>query len=89
MIEGSNLNEKEISYPAEVVFKAIFRNREFTLQTLTTILTENNITGKIDSRESKNGKFVSFTISGTFCSKEELNSVCTKVTMVEGFMSMF
>jgi len=89
MIENSGLNKKEVNYPADVVFKAIFRNKEFTHETLQVLLSENGINGNVDYRESSTGKFISYTITGNYPSEDILNSICTKVTMVEGFMSLF
>ncbi len=89
MIEGSNLNKKDVKYPSEVMFKAIFRNREYILESIKNILADKNIQGDVKAKESKNGKFVSYTVNGLFSSEDELNSICTSITMVDGFMSMF
>lgn len=89
MIE-SNTTKKEIIYPAEVMFKAVFRNRPYTVETIRNILAENSVKeGKVTARESSGSKFISYTVTGIFPSEEELNSICTQITMIEGFMSLF
>lgn len=89
MIEG-NTTKKEIIYPAEVIFKSVFRNRPYTMDSIRNILAEHSITeGKVTAKESSGGKFISYTVTGIFQSEENLNTVCTKITMIEGFMSLF
>ncbi|MFA5519800.1 MAG: DUF493 domain-containing protein [Spirochaetota bacterium] len=88
MIENTG-NKKVIDYPAEIVFKAIYRNKPYTMDCIKTILHENERNGRVSSRESSGGKFVSYTITAVMDSEEQLNKICTEVTMLEGFMSMF
>jgi len=88
MIE-SGTAKKEILYPAEIVFKAIFRNTPYTMDTIRTIIHEHAHEVTVTSKESSGGKFISYTITATFHSEERLNSSCTNITMIEGFMSMF
>ena len=89
MIE-SNTTKKEIIYPAEVMFKSVFRNRPYTMDSIRNILAEHSIPeGKVTAKESSGGKFISYTITATFHSEDILNVTCTKITMIEGFMSMF
>lgn len=88
MIE-SGTNKKEILYPAEIVFKAVFRNLPYTMDTIKNIVHEHAANGNVTSRESSGGKFISYTVTGIFHSEDILNSTCTKITMIEGFMSMF
>ncbi len=88
MIENTG-NKKVIDYPAEIVFKAIYRNKPYTMDSIKTILHENERNGRVSSRESSGGKFVSYTITAVMDSEEQLNKICTEVTMLEGFMSMF
>ena len=88
MIE-SGVTKKEIIYPAEIVFKAVFRNRPYILDTIKNIVSENTTDGKVTSRESSGGKFISYTITATFTSEDILNATCSSIVMIEGFMSMF
>lgn len=88
MIENGT-TKKEIIYPAEIVFKAVFRNRPFTMESIKNVVHEYAVNGIVTQKESSGGKFISYTITATFNSEEILNSTCTKITMIEGFMSMF
>lgn len=88
MIE-SGVTKKEIIYPAEIIFKSVFRNLPYTIDTIRNIVTEHAITGRVTSKESSGGKFISYTITATFESEEILNAACSKIVMIEGFMSMF
>lgn len=88
MIENNN-NKKIIDYPAEIIFKAVFRNRPYTMESIKTILHENERRGSVTSKESSGGKFISYTITAVMDSEDQLNKICTEVTMLEGFMSMF
>lgn len=87
MIE--NGTKKEINYPAEIVFKSIFRNSPFTLESIRSILSESEVTGKVVHRESSGGKFISYTVTAVFPSEDLLFSICSKITTLEGYMSMF
>ena len=88
MIESGSA-KKEIIYPAEIIFKAVFRNAPYTMDTIKNIVHEHSINGNVTSKQSSGGKFISYTITSTFHSEDSLNSACTKITMVDGFMSMF
>lgn len=87
MIESST-PKKEILYPSEIIFKAVFRNRPYTMDTIKNIIHENADDGIVTSKESSEGKFISYTVTATFQSEEILNETCTKITMVEGFMML-
>lgn len=90
MIESSNTSKKEIIYPAEVMFKSVFRNRAYTMDSIRNILAEHSIPeGNVVAKESSGGKFISYTVTGIFPSEENLNAICTQITMIEGFMSLF
>jgi len=88
MIENSS-TKKEIIYPAEIVFKAVFKNAPYTMDTIKNIVHEHSVNGNVTSKESSEGKFISYTVTSTFLSEDLLNLTCTKITMVDGFMSMF
>ena len=88
MIE-SGVTKKDIIYPAEIIFKAVFRNRPYTMDTIKNIISENTTDGRVTSKESSGGKFISYTITATFASEEILNATCSSIVTIEGFMSMF
>jgi putative lipoic acid-binding regulatory protein len=81
--------EKKIDYPSELTFKAVFRNREYTQQSLRTLLSESELEGTVTSRESRNGKFVSYTITSVFPDEETLDRLCSRISGMEGFMMLF
>ncbi len=82
-------NKKEIDYPAEIIFKSIFRNREDHSSNLEEILNEYQVEGSISRKPSRNGRFMSYTIQGTFPSDDILNTVCTRISSLSGYMMMF
>ena len=88
MIESGSV-KKEIIYPAEIIFKAVFRNAPYTIDTIKNIVHEHSINGHVTSKESSGGKFISYTITSTFDSEDSLNTTCSKITMIDGFMSIF
>jgi len=88
MIE-SGTQKKEILYPAEIVFKAVFRNKPYTMETIKNIVHEHAVDCNVTAKESSGGKFISFTVVATFHSEDKLNMSCTHITMIEGFMSLF
>jgi putative lipoic acid-binding regulatory protein len=82
--------QKEIDYPAELTVKAIFRNSFHTGDSIRNILLEQgaaNIT--LEKKASSNGNFISYTITAEFPSKDVLNSICSMISGVEGFMTLF
>ncbi|HPS57913.1 MAG TPA: DUF493 family protein [Spirochaetota bacterium] len=81
--------KKEINYPAELIFKSIFRNRPYTMECIRNILAESLVPGEVVHRESSGGKFISYTVTAVFPSEDTLNSVCSKITTLEGYMSLF
>ncbi|MCL1865693.1 MAG: DUF493 domain-containing protein [Spirochaetes bacterium] len=88
MIESGSA-KKEIPYPAEMVFKVVFRNAPYTIDIIRNIVHEHSSNGNVTSKESSGGKFISYTITSTFDSADSLNTACSKITMIDGFMSMF
>lgn len=81
--------QKKFKFPADMSFKAVFRNKPYVLESIKTVLSENEIDGEVLMKESKEGKFISYTINGYFTSNEILESVCSKIGSLEGFMTMF
>jgi len=88
MIQSST-PKKEIQYPSEIVFKAVFRNMPYTMDVIKNIIHEHADSVNVTSRESSGGKFISYTVTAIFQSEERLNSSCTQITMTEGFMMLF
>lgn len=88
MIE-SGTHKKEILYPSEIVYKAVFRNTPYIHDTIKNVIHEHGINVVVTAKESSGGKFISYTITAVFHSEDDLNASCTKVAMLEGFMSMF
>ena len=76
-------------FPAEVVFKAVFRNRPYIMEELKTVCGEAGIDAEITDRVSRNGTFISFTITAVYPADEILKSVCSRVGALEGFYTMF
>lgn len=88
MIESGTV-KKEIIYPAEIIYKAVFRNMPYTMDIIRNIVHEHADCVSVTARESSGGKFISYTITATFQSEEKLNSSCNQITMTEGFMMLF
>jgi putative lipoic acid-binding regulatory protein len=82
-------NDNRITYPSEITFKSVFHNRPFLSDSITTIVSEYNITCSITSSESKKGSFLSITITASFESEEQLQRVCGSISSLEGFVMMF
>lgn len=86
-----NINQrKEINFPAELTFKAIFRNKAHTGDSIMSILGEQGAENfTIDKKASSNGNFISYTVTARFPSDETLNRICSMVSGLEGFMTLF
>ena len=83
-------NTQEMEFPADIMFKAILRSGfEHTLESIKSILFEMDIDASIKMKESKNGTFISYTVSGQFPSHECLTSVCNSIATLEGYMTLF
>ena len=83
------MNEKEIIYPSEITFKAIFRNNIIDVSDLKNILVESNLSCNITFKESRTARFISYTVTAVFPTEESLNYICSRVASFEGFMTMF
>lgn len=81
--------EKKIDFPAGITFKSIFKKGPDTGNSIESILSEYNINGQITSKESRTGKFISYTITAEFPSNKILITICGRISKLEGFMSMF
>jgi hypothetical protein len=88
--EASTGSERGLpDFPTEVVFKAVFRNKPYTIETLKSVCREAGIDAIVSDRESRNGTFISYTITAVFPSEEVLKAVCSRVGAIEGFYTMF
>lgn len=83
------INTKEKEFPREITLKAIFYTRAYLKDMLINICNENNVTAHITEKESKNGKFISYTITAIFDEEAILNAVCNSITHIEGIVTMF
>jgi len=83
------LQKRDIDYPAELVFKSVFRNRDDILGEIESSLSEIGIDATIRIRESGKSTFISYTIRAVFSSDEELKKACDRISSIEGFMMMF
>ncbi|HPA73583.1 MAG: DUF493 family protein [Spirochaetes bacterium] len=76
-------------FPTEVTFKAIFRNRPYTMETLKNICQEAGLDAEISDRGSSKGNFISYTVTAMFPSDDALKTLCARIGQVEGFYTMF
>ena len=83
------VQEKKIIYPAEIIFKAIFRQKDYTDISIKNILSGSSINGRIEYKQSKEKKFISYTITGIFPSEKILTGVCNKISTLDGYMTLF
>ena len=83
------VQEKKIVYPAEIIFKAIFRQKDYTDISIKNILAESGINGRIEYKHSKEKNFISYTITGVFSSEKTLTGVCNKISTLDGYMTLF
>jgi putative lipoic acid-binding regulatory protein len=83
------VDRKEIAYPSEVIFKAVFNNLPYTKESIVSILTEEVKQGDVAVKASTGGKFLSYTIKAEFNSEEELQAVCSMIAGLEGFKMLF
>ncbi len=78
-----------VQYPSEVTFKSVFRNGGRTHESIISIIREYGLDATVDNRASREGKFISYTISGVFPSEEVLTTVCQRIASLELYMTMF
>lgn len=76
-------------FPTEVTFKAIFHNRPMTMESLRSIFSAKEIAPEISTHPSRNGKFISYTVTAYFSSEELLKRICAEISSLEGWMTMF
>ena len=80
---------KDLEFPADITFKSIFYNKPYIADTIVSIIADHDSGFALNSVESKNGKFISFTITARCTSEENLQSLCHKISSIEGFHMMF
>jgi len=76
-------------FPTEVTFKAVFRNRPYTMETLKNLCGEAGLDAVVIGKESRNGNFISFTVTAVFPDETTLKNLCGTVGTLEGFYTMF
>ena len=81
--------EKDIEYPAEITFKAVFKSNPDSILQIELIMKEFNLEASITSKQSKNEKFISYTITSVFPSDDNLNDVCSQITSLSDFRMIF
>lgn len=80
--------KKEIAYPAEITFKAVFTHDPEVFSMVEAILASHGIDGQLTHKHSRNSSFISFTISADFKTEAQLNEVCCSISAVRGFIMM-
>ncbi len=87
---GENQGGRAVpDFPTEVVFKAVFRNSPYTLETLKSLCGEAGIDAVVTERESGKGNFISYTITAVFPDESTLKNLCNNIGGLEGFYTMF
>lgn len=76
------------TFPRDVLFKAVFKNRPGLHDSLSSCLTESTSSYKITEKASNSANFISFSIIAEFESSEHLDDVCTMVGTIDGFVMM-
>ncbi|MCP4131780.1 MAG: DUF493 domain-containing protein [bacterium] len=81
--------EKNVDYPTEVMFKAVFRKNENTPERIEQLLAENGLTGTVTGKESSKNTFISYTVTAVFQTHDQLHDICRKISTLEGYMTLF
>ena len=81
--------KKDIAYPTEITFKSVFACNATIALELASILDEHGIIGQITHRNSRNSKFISYTITAEFASESHLEELCARISSLQGFVIMF
>ncbi len=76
-------------FPLEITFKVIFHNKPFVIDMIKNVCAEHNVEATIYERESKQGKFISYTIVAVFEEESILNATCSHIQNIDGFITMF
>jgi putative lipoic acid-binding regulatory protein len=84
------MQKKQILYPARLSLKAVFRaglDCDPHLIILE-IINDSAYECEVSTLSSRNGKFISYTITAIFKSEESLDNSCAKISEINGFMMM-
>lgn len=81
--------QKEDQFPGRLTFKAVYRNKASIEDSIKSCLIENNLDFNISEKSSNSANFNSYTIEAHFETEDELNSICSQLKSIEGFMMMF
>lgn len=76
-------------FPVEITFKVICRNMPDLQCMIRNLIDEHRVQPEISERESREGRFISFTITALFPSEEVLNSICSRIASLNGVLTMF
>ncbi|TAL31089.1 MAG: DUF493 family protein [Spirochaetes bacterium] len=88
--EGERCEECDArEFPGEITFKAVYKNLPYVLDVIRNIFSENGLMPQIETKLSRTSKYISFTFSARFESEAQLNKVCSAISRVEGFTTMF
>ena len=80
--------KKIIEYPAEITFKTIFSRSDDIDAAIDEILIARGVAGSVTCAESRNGKFLSYTITAEFESETLLQNICGAISSITGFIMM-
>ncbi len=86
---GQNHPESPPPFPTEITFKVIFRQGPHIRDMIRNVLSEKGLEGDIQDTESRKGTFISYTITAVFPSEEILQSTCSLLSGLNGFITMF
>jgi putative lipoic acid-binding regulatory protein len=81
--------KREITYPTEITFKTVFSHKPDLEGLIEGVLIDMGVKGNISSRDSKQGKFVSYTVTAVFESESHLEETCGRISAITGFIMMF
>jgi putative lipoic acid-binding regulatory protein len=76
-------------FPVEITFKVICRNMPDLRGVIRNLIDEHRVQPEISERESREGRFISFTITALFPSEEVLNNICSRIASLKGVLTMF
>ena len=76
-------------FPVEITFKVICRNMPSLNDAIRGLVDEHQVQSEIRERKSREGRFISFTITALFPSEEVLNALCSRIASLNGVLTMF
>jgi putative lipoic acid-binding regulatory protein len=81
--------KRDIDYPAEITFKTVFSHQPDLYEAIENVLFDMGVAGNISSRDSRQGKFISYTVTAVFESESHLDEACGRISAITGFIMMF